>query len=363
MNLPRALPVWWRDREVQLFRGIGIWLGAALAAWWLLRTVEERWIRVPPGAPQTRAARARLATVAGVIFALSASVATAITWAAEGARGRITAPSQLEVLRRLSSENRLLALNLSPPSRADRDALPGRLRLLPEFATGLGGAGRNDRPLFSIPAGPAGQYRIRPVVGGTNGWLMVGIGRDQFAIRTLTVEEAQASFVVTFPVDVRALIIRGDDGARQSLTGMQIEPLRIARRDEKVAEGVARQGVRYGDTTTWFLDDRSFPEPEAFWTGGARTTEVVIQPDRPHPAEMMFIRNVAAQNTVLIETKGWREEMRLGPGEERTVQAPSNQDAGATWLRITTSSGFTPSQVDPQSRDDRHLGVWVRVGG
>lgn len=363
VDLARALPVWWRDTEVPLFRGTAIWLGAAVAGWLLLRAVESRWFPPPTDlAVHSYGERARLGTAAALIFALSASAAAAVTWVAEGVRGRTTTPSQLDALRRLSSERRLLAVNLSPPTRADRDDLPGRLTLIPKFATGLGGAGRNDRPLFSISSVPAGAYRIRPLVRGTTGWLMTGIGRDQFAIRTIPIEEAQASFVVTFPVDVRALIIRGDEDARRNVTGLQVEPLQVIRPEDRLAPGVARQGVRYGNTIAWFLDDRSFAEPEAFWTGGARATEIVIQPDAPHPAEMLYVRNGPAENTVLIETTGWREEMRLGAGEERTVQVPSNQAAGATWLRITTSSGFTPSRVDPQSRDHRHLGVWVKVG-
>ena len=363
VDLPRALPVWWRETEVALFRGIAIWLGAAVAGWLLVREAEARWfLSTTPGNADSRSARARLATATALVFALCASAAAAATWAAEGISGRVPTQSQLDALRRLSSERRLVAVDLSSPSRADRDALPGRLMLMPEFATGLGGAGRNDRPLFSMPAVPAGQYRIRPIIRGTSGWIMTGIGRDQFAIRTLPLEEAQASFVVTFPVDVRALIIRGDEDARRSVAGLQVEPLRITGPQDRLAPGVARRGVRYGNTTTWFLDDRSFPEPEGFWTGGARITEIVVQPDAPHPAEMLFVRNGVIENTVLIETKGWREELRLGAGEERTIQVPSNQAAGATWLRITTSSGFTPSQVTPESRDNRYLGVWIQVG-
>lgn len=364
IDLARALPVWWRDTEVALFRGIAVWLGAAVAGWLLMRAAEARWFAATSASSEdARRIRTVLATTAALIFALCASAAAAVTWTVQGLNGRITTPSQLDALRRLSSERRLLAVDLSSLSSADRSTLPARLLLTPGFATGLGGAGRNDRPLFSIPAVPAGQYRIRPVVRATSGWVMTGIGRDQFAIRTLPLEEAQASFVVTFPIDVRALIIRGDEDARRSVTGLQIEPLRITSPYERLAEGVARQGVRYGNATAWFLDDRSFPEPEGFWTGGARTTEIVVQPDAPHPAEMLFVRNGAVENTVLIETKGWREELRLGAGEERTMQVPANQEAGATWLRITTSAGFTPSQVDAASRDNRHLGVWIRVGG
>jgi len=55
--------------------------------------------------------------------------------------------------------------------------------------------------------------------------------------------------------------------------------------------------------------------------------------------------------------------MRLGPGEERRLQIPLDHARGATAVRITTSAGFTPSAVDANSRDNRYLGVWVKVGG
>lgn len=348
VNLPRALPVWWRDTELPLFRGIAIWLASGAAGWALLRSLEMR-SRVP------------LATATAMIFALAASAAAALTWTAEAVPGRVTTPAQLDVLRRLSVERRLLAVSLAPPARLDRVTLAVRLRLTPERSTLPGGAGRSDRPLFMIPAVPAGTYRLHPIVRDVTGWLMIGIGRDQFAVRTVPLEAVRDSLEVTLPVDVRALIVRGDEDARRNLTGLRIEPLSLGMPEDRQVEGHARQAVRYGDVTAWFLDDRSFPEPQGFWVGGARSSEFVIHQDNPHPAEMLLVRNGPAENTVLIETKGWREEMRLGPGEERPVQVPADQSRGATWLRVTTSNGFTPAQVDPKSRDQRYLGVWVRV--
>lgn len=353
VDLARALPVWWRDTEVALFRGIAVWLTAGVAGWLLLRALEGKpWLR----------GRGRLATAAGLIFACAAMAATAVTWAAEDRPGRLTTPSQLEALRRLSTERRLLALTLSPPGRLNRADVAGRLTLAPEFST-LGGAGRNDRPLFSIPAVPAGEYRIRPITTGDAGWLMFGIGRDQFAIRTVPLEEARASLVINVPVDVRALIVRGDEDARRHVTGLRIDPVRLVMAEDRLAAGYARQAVRYDASTVWFLDDRSFPEPEAFWVGGARSSEMVIQPDAPRSAERLFLRNGPVENTVLIETTGWREELRMAAGEERTIRVPADQVRNATWLRITTSAGFTPSVVDRGRRDQRFLGVWVKVEG
>src|SRR5690606_32015637 len=113
----------------------------------------------------------------------------------------------------------------------------------------------------------------------------------------------------------------------------------------------------------YFMDEESYPEPQAFWVRGETTSEVVIQPDTPHPAEVVLLRNGASEHTVLISSGRWREEMRLGPGEERTLQVPLDLARGATAVRIRTSAGFTPSAVDPTSRDNRYLGVWVKVGG
>ena len=67
------------------------------------------------------------------------------------------------------------------------------------------------------------------------------------------------------------------------------------------------------------------------------------------------------ENTVLVQAAAWRDGLRLGPGEERQIQVPLDHARGATLLRFTTSAGFRPSAVDPKSRDDRFLGVWVRV--
>ncbi len=354
VDLSRALPVWWRDTEVALFRGIVIWGGAAVAAWMALRTLEAR---------GRLTGRAEAIAGTAFMFAAAASVAATITWAAEGVPGYRTSSSQLAALRTISSEPRVLPLRLSPFGRLRRDEVASSFSIRPEPATAPGGAGRNDRPLFTLPAVPAGEYRVRPVTSGTEGWIMIGIGRDQFAIVTEPVASARAGMTVRFPVDVRALIVRGDEDARRSVTGLDVQPIRLVLPGEALTRGFARHAVRYADTTTYFLDDESYPEPEAFWVGGARSSEIVVQPDSARPAITLLARNGANENTVLIATKDWREEMRLGPGEERRLQVPIAAGSAATLIRLTTSAGFIPSAVDPSSRDNRLLGVWVKVEG
>jgi hypothetical protein len=40
---------------------------------------------------------------------------------------------------------------------------------------------------------------------------------------------------------------------------------------------------------------------------------------------------------------------------------PIDPQRGAAWVTVTSSSGFRPSAVDPKSRDDRFLGVYVKI--
>jgi hypothetical protein len=53
--------------------------------------------------------------------------------------------------------------------------------------------------------------------------------------------------------------------------------------------------------------------------------------------------------------------MQLAPGEERQVVVPADSPPGTALVTVTTSAGFRPSAIDPKSRDDRFLGVWIQV--
>ena len=111
----------------------------------------------------------------------------------------------------------------------------------------------------------------------------------------------------------------------------------------------------------YFLDDRSFPEPEAFWVGGARELHDRHPAGRAAGAATLLRAERAGRQSRQVRVGRWRDEMSLGAGEERRVQVPIDPQRGAALLTITTSAGFRPSAVDPKSRDDRFLGVWIKV--
>jgi hypothetical protein len=355
IDLALGTPSWWQGQRITslgLMRDTAIWLSVFGVAWMLLRVVESgRWLR----------SRGALCVASAGAYAVSAMLSLTIVWAFAGAQPVNSTPAQLEVLRRVSHESHLLALSLPGFRRVVVTAVPSMLRIQPRLSDAPGGAGPNDRPLYQIPLVPAGSYRVRPQLARL-GVMMIGIGRDQFSLVRRELNEDPP--VLNFPVDVRAIVIRGGESQPRAANQLNlwIEPLSIVPPSQRLTSDYAKHAVRYGTTNVYFLDERSFPEPEAFWVGGARTTTVALQPATDASSGVLLVRNAPVDNHVTFESTAWREEMTLGAGEERRVQVPIDPQRGAALLTITTSEGFRPSAVDPKSRDDRFLGVYVKVG-
>ena len=351
-DLARGLPAWWRGSETFLYRDVAIWGVAIGAAWLALRGLETAgWLR-------TRGALAAATTAA---YAMAAMSAITIVWTLAGLRGGVETPGQLEMLRRLGAEERVLLLALPSLRRLGAQEAPSLLRIDPAPSTTPGGAGVNDRPLYQLASVPAGRYRLQPRGSAAAGWLMIGIGREQFSITSGQLVSPPEPIVLDFPVDVRAIVVRGDEQARRSVQGLTIEPLSIVLPGNRLAPGLARRAVRYGAATVFFMDDRSFPEPEGFWVGGGRTSEIVVRPDTARTSVTMLVRNGPAANQVVLQTGGWKEDIVLTAGEARRIQVPVDARRGASRLTMTAATGFRPAEADPNSRDSRFLGVWVRM--
>ncbi len=229
-------------------------------------------------------------------------VALTIVWALAGVDGRNLTPAQLEILRRLGSERHTLTFGLPAVHRLDVQEVPPLLRMEPRPSTAPGGAGPNDRPLYQVAAVPAGRYRLRPRGAGASGWLMIGIGRDQFSLKSGPLGSPPQPIDLDFPVDVRAIVVRGDEQARRSVRALTIEPLSVVPASARLAGDSARRAVRYGTASVFFLDDRAFPEPEAFWIGGARSAAIVIQPDGSSGMATLFVRNAPVDNHIRFES-------------------------------------------------------------
>jgi hypothetical protein len=62
---------------------------------------------------------------------------------------------------------------------------------------------------------------------------------------------------------------------------------------------------------------------------------------------------------VTIRHGATEDRLTLQPGESRPIRIPASRPGGPQTVQISTSAGFRPSDVDPNSRDQRFLGVYV----
>jgi hypothetical protein len=122
-----------------------------------------------------------------------------------------------------------------------------------------------------------------------------------------------------------------------------------------------RHTMRYGATSAFFLDSASYPGAEGFWVAGKSRASVVLQFDGMATTARLLLRNAPVENTVSIESGAWREDLTLAPGEERRIQIPLKSPLRLALVRFNTGAGYRPSEVDASSRDERLLGVWVKI--
>jgi len=351
--LADGTPIWFRGREGAFARDIAVWAIALTLAWWCARALARA---------GRLADRGRLLAATAAVHAIAATIAVFVVWRIHGVDGVRAAPAELAVLRRFAIEPRALAVQVDPPRRLASEGLLELLSIEPAVAPVAGVRGRGDPTVAVLPAIPAGRYRIRVEGEGAQGWLMIGIGQDQFALRSDAVSWPAAPVEIDFPVDVRALIVRGDEDARRAVRRVVVEPLSLVPADRRLTDTVARRAVRYEGVSVFFLDDRSFAEPDAFWVGGSRQSTFVLQPDGPAASVDLQLRNAPVENHVTLESGQWREELTLAPGEERQVRVPFGPGQRAAVVTATTTAGFRPSASNPDSRDDRFLGVWIKPG-
>jgi hypothetical protein len=188
---------------------------------------------------------------------------------------------------------------------------------------------------------------------------MLGVGQDQFALRSEALSWPAAPIELDFPVDVRALVVRGDEDARRSIRRVLVEPLTLVDSGSRLTNLMARRAVKYDGASVFFLDDRSFAEPEGFWLGGSRQSSFVVQSDDARASVSFTLRNAPVANQLTLESGQWREELTLAAGEVRQIDVPLAPGQRSALVNATTTAGFRPSESTPGSRDDRFLGVWV----
>jgi hypothetical protein len=292
-------------------------------------------------------------------FAFAGMIAIAIGWRMQAAPSS-TVAAQLDALRMLAS-SRVAAFDLTNHARLSSAAAWGmdlEIQLPPR--AGRGGPRPLNRPLAVFPSVPAGSYVLQVRRrGGQPGWVMAGVGNDQFAIVTQPIGVYDEGVAIDLPVDVRAISIRSDEGARDQLQAVVLRPKTMS--GGRLSRDVARRAVRYANVVAYFLDDRAFPDPSGFWVGGGRDTTLALHADERRASVTLTLRNGAAANRALLQSGSWRGDVGFGPGEERRIEVPLDGNSSSALLRIRSESGFRPADVDGRSKDTRYLGVFVKI--
>jgi hypothetical protein len=163
------------------------------------------------------------------------------------------------------------------------------------------------------------------------------------------------------PVDANFVALRGPVEMERAIERITITPTAVVDAGARPRVPVVLAAAQYPGATMFFHNEQMYPEPSGFWTTGGRSAEVTIAmpPGQTTPI-VLRIHAGAAPNTATFSTFGWAREYALVPGKDALVELPVVSN-GVIPLTIAAARGFSPKDIDPTSKDPRHLGIWVEV--
>jgi hypothetical protein len=346
VSLPLALPSVFRGGIDQAWAIALVWIASATVAWAVLRLVE----RLRP----LRSAVA--ATFTLFALALGVMAAATLSWSFQQAAPFSPASSQLTLLG--ASDSRFVTTGIDV--RRFRSMTPDVAVQRVSMAPGPHRRGR-DEELLRLTSLPAGRYRV--VVESDSphvGTLAFRIGRTEVPIDVWTMDGGSTIREIELPIEVHSPVISGDEQARGAAPRVRVEPLVVFSRGSR-HEGYARRAARYEGGVVFFTDEEAYSEPTGFWVTGGRTTSVIVQSDTAAAEARFFVRNGMTPNRIGFQHGRWRQQIALGPGEERWYSVPIAPGKRAAVLRLSAEDGFTPSESEPDSSDRRFLGCWMEL--
>ncbi len=336
-----------------------IWISGGAFVWW--------WCRWASG--KTAGTTRLLVSSTGLV---ACALLTMVAPAVIGARSFPTVPVEARVdtpsLSGYDAISRPLALEFTPwrvttPADAIRavrfDATPGLRR-----------AAQPVRVLLNARlALPAGTYRVR--IDALPGQALAGdvalqVGRTGPPTITWAVDTAPAaSWSETFALDVDASFvgIRASDDFERRVARLEITPISVVGRGERLRRPTVLAAARYGDTPVYFHDDRTYPEADGFWVRGATTTDLTVGlRSGTQPSGVRLRMHGGATGTaVQVATPAWSTRVELTPGKSEDVFIPARKGQTLLALSITPESGFVPAEHGGSPNDRRVLGCWVAV--
>ena len=319
---------------------IAIALTAALAVW----------------LDRQRAARDNAAVAIGATAAATGMAALSIVWAMNAAHPVTAAKAGPRLLRAIDGDARQVALRYEPFGRVPvADVAP----LLP-LATPIAAPRAND-PIALLADPPAAQYTIEATIAGNVGHLTAGVDRQPPLWRwDLEGVRGRWRQTVILGNDARALHLDAEPAMRGAIHDVTIRAERRLAAHELVSNRVASSAARYGPATLFLLDGDAWLEPGGSWIKGGASAEFAIVRD-PNTSVQLFVRNFAVDNTVMLESDGWLQEVALKPREERAFDLPIAAARPGVVLRVRSAAGARPADREPGNHDRRMLGCWIET--
>jgi hypothetical protein len=342
-NLPRAWPsFFWKltpedlSTERAFALHVLVWVGVFVGSWQALRL-------------------ARRATPLLAIWwlPLALTIAAVIGWRLNDVSGLDPARSQLAVLTAIAQGRAGLRLDAWSIASLTTDRVVREL-----VVTGEEPGRTPGPPWLALAAVPPGTYELRFLTARPRqGEVAIRIGRAPRPLGTLAlVPLSDQRQRLTLPAGAAMLTVEPDSALRAVGGRVELAPIVI----DTTPTRPAQSAMRYGSSDVFFLDDSVFAEADGFWVRGGSTAELAMLTRVPNASMELILRNGAAPNQVTVDVNRQSRRLALSPGEEVALTLPVEDPAGTLRLRITSASGFRPSDLST-SRDERYLGVWVGV--
>ena len=359
-HLAAAVPSYVAD-HANLTRPVGLtilWLAIAAIAWRVASAIG----------PRSRGAAQLAASAIGATSLMIGAVAAPVF----GSTDRFTMPvesqASADLLDRYDAHARPLAIIYSPFQLAAPDAaLAGVV-----FAVGpeVRSAPQPLRMMFNARLSlPAGRYRVTatPTAGQhLSGELGVQVGRRGPALTVWTLADGttwSGEFVLDVDAAFVGFVAAADVEAR--ILHLDVTPVDIVGRGDRTMRPPVIAAARYGAITMYFHDDRTYLEPNGFWTKGRTRVELTLaRADAASPLTGVNLRLQAGSHDaapVMLTTPAWRGRVMVPPGEHMDVRVPWRSEVRLLPVALTIDSVFVPADEGGNPGDRRSLGCFVQV--
>jgi hypothetical protein len=349
VNVTTGLPSLFQTRPSQAaVRGI-VWL-LAIAITGLVTGLFAR----------RRMSTAAIAVGTGFTAAAAGMLALSIVWRMNGAEPLRQGNAGPALLRALDGDARQIAVRYPPLSRLRPDDVPPLLPLLAPAPPPA--PSRAAAPLASVSRAPAATYTIEASITGDAGRLTAGIDLLPAPIWTWDLAGVRGPWrqTITLANDAHVLRLDGDAATRRAVENLTIRAERRLPAHERVSDRFAWRAARYGPATVFLLDGRAYVETGGSWIVGGAYADFAVIHD-PGARIQLFVRNAAIDNTVALDAGSWRATVTLKPREERQFEIPDAANRPGIVLRVQTSTGTRPADVEEGNQDKRLLGCWIET--